>query len=227
MLTNKEAYEFLGIFDSVKKIDNDYRLFMQKQINDKLKFGVDGELRKLYDECIFRAFQVYKDIKGATHIFYNQKTSIDNLTEYLSWPLIANEPWDKYVKCKTTIFDVLEFARNKDNHSIKQDPNNYLILYKQSFTEGHLTFIVKFIEGIMISRLNELTKEDKEKIMALDPNNIIWFENMKTFVKPFYKYLKELDNEEHIEKIKQMEELLNFELNPDNVKLLFNPDNNK
>ena len=79
----------------------------------------------------------------------------------------------------------------------------------------------------MISRLNELTKEDKEKIMALDPNNIIWFENMKTFVKLFYKYLKELDNEEHIEKIKQMEELLNFELNPDNVKLLFNPDNNK
>ena len=46
----------------------------------------------------------------------------------------------------------------------------------------------------MISRLNELTKEDKEKIIALDPNNIIWFESMKTFVKPFYKYLKELDD---------------------------------
>lgn len=219
-MTNKQAEEFIGLFESAKKVDSDYRkysiLCLEKKLNS------DEELRDIFDSCIFRAYELYKAIKGANHLFSNQKEKIDNLTHYLSWELAISDPWKKYTDGKKVfIEDVIEVARNKDNHPNKHDKKNLFILYKQCINDGHITFIVKQLEGIMIDRLNELTQDDKEKIIALDPNNIIWFENAKTFAKPFYKYLKEMGLPEYSDQIEQLGKFLDFELTPENVKIVY------
>lgn len=218
-MTNKQAEEFIGLFDSAKKVDRDYQKYVKLSLEKNL--DTDSELRDIFDKCIFRAYELYKDIKGATHLFKNQKESIDNLTEYLSWELNIREPWKKYLgNTKVSVKDAIDAARNKDNHPIKHDKKNLEIIYRQCINDGHITFIVKLLEGIMIDKLNELTKEDKEKIIALDLNNIIWLENMKTFAKPFYNYLTEKNLPEYSNQIEQLYKFLDFELTPENVKLI-------
>lgn len=218
-MTNKETEEFIGLFESTKKVDKDYQKYVKMSLEKEL--DKDEDLRDIFDQCIFRALELYKDIKGATHIFRNQQEAIKNLTEYLSWELDIKEPWKKYANNKKVkIFDVLDVARNKDNHPIKHNDKNLFILYKQCINDGHITFIVKLLEGIMLDRLNELTPKDKEKIIALDPNNIIWLENMKTFIKPFYKLFKQMELPQYSGHTEQMKQMLDFELTPENVVIL-------
>ena len=218
-MTNKQAEEFIGLFESAKKVDSDYQKYSKLSLEKKL--DSDEELREIFDSCIFRAYELYKAIKGASHLFHNQREKIDNLTEYLSWELLIREPWKKYADGnKVSIIDVIDVARNKDNHPNKHDKKNYFIIYKQCVNDGHITFMVKMLEGIMLDRLNELTRKDKEKIIALDPNNIIWLENSKTFAKPFYNYLKQMNLPEYSKQIEQLSKFLEFELTPENLKIV-------
>lgn len=220
-MTNNQAKELISIFTLAQKLDSQHLEYISKLSKEKNKKN-DEKIRNLFDEGMSKAYTLFeKDIKPSTYLFYNQEHIINSLNTWLDKEVVIKEIHYKYTNGnKIKLRDIIRTARNKNIHAKSKEDINLFIIYLHYVNYTHFTLIVKTIERIICERMEELTNQEKSKLIAFDPKNQVWLDNQKEFLKPFLEYLKINFPEKYKNEVKQLENFINFELTPDNVKII-------
>lgn len=171
----KQLKQLYSLFRSANKLNNDYLIFEDAIFYEN--YVVPNNYRQKFDDCIIRAFNLYKEIINLkSELFYNQLMAVENFHEFLK-----SKDGLKY-----SLYKLIKTVRDNDQHP--SDPKNRekYAYYLVNINLSHLESIKTYIDRIIILKMSELTETEKKEIAILSPENLAYYIKNKKILENIY-----------------------------------------